>query len=292
MLGELVRLTTRDDLELVGFYCEPRGERARRAVLHVHGLAGNFYENRFVSSVAEAVVDRGLAFLATNGRGHDYRSDNLRGTGLDTDSVLGGACYDVFEDSALDIAAGADYLESRGHREIYFEGHSLGTSKVVSYLAGDGDTRAVGLVLIAPPEMAALNETRSSGDHERFLSRALDLVRRGEGDALLDTGYAVPFSARTYVSMYGDPARNDVFPFRTGESGDYSELASLEIPILVAYGTADEAAFIDPNEAARLVRLKARSATRVETFIAEGANHVFWGSESALAHAIAGFVEP
>lgn len=292
MLGELVRLTTRDDLEMVGFYCCPRSGDARRAVLHVHGLAGNFYENRFVSDVAEAVVERGLAFLAMNGRGHDYRSDNLIGRGADTDSVLGGASYDIFEKSALDIAAGADYLESRGHGEVYFEGHSLGTSKVVSYLAGVGDARAVGLILVAPPEMVALNETRSSGDHERLLSRSRELVEKGEGDTLLETGYAVPFSAATYVSMYGDPARNDVFPFRMGESGDYPELASLELPILVAYGTADEAAFIEPEEAARLVALKAHRATRVETFLAEGANHVFWGSESDLARAIADFVEP
>ena len=292
MFGELVRIVTRDRVELVGFYCAPT-EGARRAVLHVHGLAGNFYENRFVSHIASAVVARGLAFLSMNGRGHDYRSENLRGDGETTDVVLGGATHDIFENSVFDISAGADYLERRGHEGIYFEGHSLGTSKVVSYLANEGDERAVGLVLIAPPEMVAINAERSSGRTGEIASEAASLVESGEGEALLEgAGYVVPFSAATYVSMYGEASRNDVFPFRLGESGDYSELASVRVPVLVAYGTADEAAYVSPDEAVRLIKLAATGAPGVRSMLAEGANHVFWGAEGALADAVASFVEP
>ena len=96
MQGELVRIEAEDGLELVGFYAAPPGSAARRAVLHIHGMAGNFYENRFVSTVCNTVVAKGLAFLTVNNRGHDYRSDNLKGEGLETVSLLGGASFDDY----------------------------------------------------------------------------------------------------------------------------------------------------------------------------------------------------
>ncbi|MCK4511125.1 alpha/beta hydrolase, partial [bacterium] len=150
--GELVRVRAGDGLELVGFYASPEGG-ARRAILHMHGLAGNFYENRFIDSICDAVVGKGLAFLAFNNRGHDYRSDNLRGEGDQTSYSPGGTAWDIYDDCIHDIAGSADFLASRGQSEIYFEGHSLGACKIVYYLSECHDKRAVGTVLISPPDM-------------------------------------------------------------------------------------------------------------------------------------------
>ena len=52
--AELVRIEAGDGLELVRLYSAPPGATARRAVLHTHGLAGNFYENRFIADVCAA----------------------------------------------------------------------------------------------------------------------------------------------------------------------------------------------------------------------------------------------
>jgi pimeloyl-ACP methyl ester carboxylesterase len=287
---ELVRVQATDGIELAGIYAEPDSGPEERAFLHTHGLAGNFYENRFVSSMMRSVTKQGLAFLATNNRGHDYRSDNLRGHGTGTVYEPGGSMFDIFGDCVHDIAGGLRFLTERDHVEITLSGHSLGCNKTVYYLSESKDPRCVGVVLISPPEMLAIQEDKAGGGAAELLTHARELVESGQGDTLLDVGRDVPFSAATFVSMFGNPDALDIFPFRHGRGGDYRRLASLEVPLCATYGTVDEAVNIPVADAAALLKEKATSSPRVETTIIQGANHVYWGRESELAHTVAEFV--
>jgi pimeloyl-ACP methyl ester carboxylesterase len=279
-------------MELVGLYAAPPGGTTRRAILHTHGLAGNFYENRFVASVCDAALAKGLAFLVTNNRGHDYLADNLKGSGVDTTYEPGGSTRDIIEDCIHDVSGGAAFLAERGHDEIYFEGHSLGCTKIVYYLSEIGDPRCVGIILISPPEIFGLQEDRGETNLEEAVARAKALVSEGKGDALLEVGRDVPFTAATFVSMYGNPSATDIFPFRRGKDGDYQRLASISCPILVIYGDVEEAVNVPVDAAVSLIESMATAAPRVESIVVHGANHVYWGHEDELAAAIGAFVEP
>lgn len=291
MKAELVRIEASDGLELVGLYAAPEGAVARRAILHTHGLAGNFYENRFIANVCDAALAKGLAFLVTNNRGHDYRSDNLRGRGTDTTYEAGGSTVDIFEDCVHDLAGCAGFLSERGHEQIYFEGHSLGCCKTVYYLSEVGDPRCVGLILISPPEMFGLQDSRADGELEELLRKARALIADGKGDVVVEVGRSVPYTAATFVSMFGDPSATDIFPLRLGREGDFRRLASIESPILVTYGDVEEAVNIPVEEAAALMKEMATGSPRVEALVVHGGNHVYWGHEDELAGAIAAFVE-
>jgi pimeloyl-ACP methyl ester carboxylesterase len=293
MRGELVRIEAEDGLELVGYYVAPEGRAVRRAVLHTHGYAGNFYENRFVDAIGEAVLRKGLAFLTYNNRGHDYRSDNIRGEGVETTSHLGGGSFEVFEECVLDVGGAAAFLEARGHAGIYFCGHSLGTNKVVHYLASRGDRRALGAILISPPDIFGLREVRTKGRIGAILDQARALVRDGRSDALIDDpAFVVPMSAATLVSAYGDPAVTDVFPFRLGEDGDYGRLASIGVPVLATLGNVDEAITVSAEAAVGLLERCGAGSPGVRAVVVEGANHVYWGREQELAGLVGDFVLP
>ncbi len=289
--GEIVRVRAEDGLELAGFYAAPPGG-ARRAVLHTHGFAGNFYENRFVDAVCDAVVAKGLGFLTYNNRGHDYVSDNLRGSGLDTTYEAGGIPWDMFEASVHDIGGAAEFLASRGHREIYFEGHSLGTCKTVYYLNERRDPRAAGAILISPPDMFGLSSERAGRPLDEMLAEANAAIAEGDPDRRIEAGRTVPVSARSILSSYADPATTDIFPFRLGSEGDYTRYSSLAMPILAIFGTVDEAVTVPVEDAAGLLRTMAAGSPRVDVATIEGANHVYWGKEDTLAGLIGGFIEP
>jgi len=292
MNGELVRIEAEDCLELVGFYATPAGRVPRRALLHIHGMAGNFYENRFVTTLCEAAVAKGLAFLTVNTRGHEYVSDNLRGAGVGAASVKGGTAWEIFDECLLDIGGAARFLAGRGHEGIYFEGHSLGCLKVVHYLTERRDRRAVGAVLLSPADMLAIRMESALRPFEEIVADARRLVASGRGDAPMpEVSYAVPLSAATVVSLYGDPSKTDVFPFRLGDEGDYGKLASLEVPLLVVYGTVEEAVTVPVEYALELARGHASSSPRVETLAIAGANHMYLGYEFEVAAAVAAFLE-
>ncbi|MCK4681037.1 alpha/beta hydrolase, partial [bacterium] len=227
----------------------------------------------------------------TNNRGHDYRSDNLKGSGADTTYAPGGSTVDILEDCVHDVSGGAAFLAERGHEEIYFEGHSLGCSKIVYYLSEVGHPACAGLILISSPDIFGLQEDRPETSLKEVLAQARALVGDGKGDALLEVGRDVPFTAATFVSMFGDPSVTDIFPFRLGSAGDYRRLASIPCPILVTYGDVEEAVNVPVEEAAALIKKMATAAPRVDSVIVRGANHTYWGHEDELATAVASFVE-
>ena len=286
-----MRVQAGDGLELAGYYAAPPGGAAR-AVLHTHGLAGNFYENRFVDAICDAVVAKGVAFLACNNRGHDHVSDNLRGTGTETTYEPGGVPWDMFEECVHDIGGAAEFLASRGHREIYFEGHSLGTCKTVYYLTERHDPRAAGAILISPPDMFGVAGERAEPTLADVLAEARAAVSENDPERRIEAGRTVPITARSILSSYANPGNTDIFPFRLGADGDYSRYASLEVPILATFGSIDEAVTVPVEDAAELARTMATASRRVEVAVVQGANHMYWGEEDALASLIGAFVEP
>jgi len=82
--GKSVRVFTDDGLELNGLFCLPTKTRKdKKAILHIHGFHGNFYQERFVDHIADQLTElteSGLAFLTANTRGHDYISYSTRKT--------------------------------------------------------------------------------------------------------------------------------------------------------------------------------------------------------------------
>ena len=291
MNAELVRFPAEDGVELVGFYAGAPG--ARRAILHTHGMAGNFYENRFIDHVAAVAAARDVSFLAVNNRGHDYLSDNLRGDGEETEVVRGGVTWDAFPECVADIGACVAFLRDRGHDGIYYEGHSLGASKTIYYLTERPDTEAAGVVLLSPPDIFGLRDDRPDGSLREAVRKAGHLVREGAGDTLMsEIEYAVPLTAHAVAATYGDPAKSDVFPVRRGDEGDYSRLASIAAPLLVVYGTVDEAVTIPVDEAAALIERHAARSPDVRVALVQGGNHIYWGHEAEVGRIVGMFIAP
>ena len=109
MKQELVRLSSTDNIEMVGILYTPE-EKSNKIVVHVHGLCGNFYENRFLDTLAKTYTNRGYAFLTFNNRGTNFVSELLKGDGYE---VIGG-CYEKFIDCILDIEGAIKYVKEKG----------------------------------------------------------------------------------------------------------------------------------------------------------------------------------
>ena len=67
MKQELVRINSIDNIEQPGILYTP-DDNTTKIVIHVHGLNGNFYENRFLDTLAKTYTDNNYAFLTFNNR--------------------------------------------------------------------------------------------------------------------------------------------------------------------------------------------------------------------------------
>ena len=293
MKGEFHRVLTPDGLELQGILAIPESGPGETSVLHVHGLAGNFYENRFVDDVADAVTSRGLNFLTVNNRGHDYISDFIveEGDGT-TGSVQIGGIYEIFEDCLKDIAAWTGFLRSRGSKRIILEGHSHGALKVTYYSYRAGDPDIAGIVLLSPSDDFGCQHERAGEAFDEAVSVAREMVDRGAARDLIPPGYFhYPVSAQTFLDIFTRDSALGMFNLSETDRKHLAEIESIEVPVLAVVGSVDEA-FLGPSQE-YLDSLKAhiKNAPSFEGHVIEGAPHNYQGFETEVARHIGGWLE-
>jgi pimeloyl-ACP methyl ester carboxylesterase len=258
---ELVRIKTEDGISLAGLLYQPQQGEIRAGLVMVHGYGGNFYTD-VMSFLPQFLAARSMAALAVNMRDHDL-----------------GPKRDRFEESRLDIAAAVNELARRGIRPIFLYGHSMGTNRVLYYLAATGDPRVTGAILTGPPGNLFEWNARVFGREaaSRVLLEAQELVVAGRGDQwmLIDLGPLgkALYTANHVVSLRGPLSLSD--PFRN--------IAQVTRPILIVHGLADPLA--DPAVADEL-RRHAPAAEQITVILIPGAEHSFRDHEKPLEEAI------
>lgn len=155
MKTSLHRIITRDSIELVGLLYEPTNA-TYKILVHVHGMAGNFYENKFLDAIAETLAKNGIAFFAFNNRGCELAKDLTKIIDGKRTLIRIGNAYETFEDSLMDIATAIDFVSSKGFSEIHLSGHSLGSPKVAYYSANGNDERLASVIFLSPSDMVGL----------------------------------------------------------------------------------------------------------------------------------------
>lgn len=269
----LVRLRTRDGVDLDGLYAEPRGRR-RTALVWVHGLGSVFSSGQpLIRELSARLTEAGLGYFKLNTRGHGV----VAGRG----ARLAGAAFERFGASVEDIRTVVAFARRRGFSRIVLAGHSTGANKVLHYLARTRDRRVHALMLLGPVSDIA-GEIKRIGAAE--LRRRVAIARRlaaRDPRALVPRAWGFWGAAR-YVSLYAPGQAEDVFPYyRPGAR--WTALRAVRVPIAAIIGGADE--YLD-RSALALLETFAQHATGTRSFtglVVPRAGHSFGGHERALA---------
>lgn len=283
------RIDTADGLELHGLLYEP--DSATKSVLvHVHGMGGNFYENKYVDFLAATLVHAGIALCVFNNRGCELMKDTYKTEKDSTQKIVRvGGAYERFEDCVLDIKATVDFVEKK-FSDIHLSGHSLGCPKTSYYVTETNDVRIKSLALLSPSDMLGLVRA----EYETFLethAEATKLVSEDKGDQLLtnDLWDDVPLSASTYLSLFGDRANVGIFNFY--DPGDSLEiLGKITIPTFAVMGRNDDALTVSIEQTFSRIEKAMHNNKKVETKILGDANHGYRGHEQEIADVITQWV--
>ena len=261
----LVNLKTVDNVRLSGLLRQPQGVRPKVGVVMVHGYSGNFYSS-IMAFLPQDLTRRGFGTLAVNMRDHDQ-----------------GPKKNLFEENRYDIAAAIDAMAAYGYGRLFLLGHSMGTNRVLYYLAATQDPRIAGLILSSGPGNLMEWNERLFGKQAagQVLKQAQGLQAGGKGDdwMLVDLGPLgkALYTANHLVSLRGPDTLSD--PFKN--------IARVTAPLLIVHGLADRLAA--PEVADRL-RQQAASGNDVQVALVEGADHSYRGCEDQLADIIAAWL--
>jgi predicted alpha/beta-fold hydrolase len=276
------RILTHDNIELAGLLYEPETS-AGKALVHVHGMAGNFYENKFLDAIAHTLTSNGIAFFTFNNRGCELIKDLYKIEDGKRNIIRGGNAYEMFDDSALDIKSAIDFVSSRGLSEIHLSGHSLGAPKVANYAAEENDSRLASVIFLSPSDMVGL--IKMDKNHERDLSTAKQMVAEGKEGELLPFPVLwdqSPLSAKTYISLGDKDSKVAIFNFHNVED-QLTVLSKIRIPVLAVMGRKDDALVISIEETMGRLKKASTGSPKVETNILGDADHGYNDYEQQLA---------
>lgn len=289
MKTTLSRIITSDHLELVGLLYEPEVS-TDKVLVHVHGMAGNFYENLFLDDMAKALIASGVALFVFNNRGCEYMKDIHKVENGKRYLVRIGNAYEVFEDSAMDIKAAVDFVSSKSYSKIHLSGHSLGSPKVAYYVAEVGDSRLSSVIFLSPSDMVGLFKIEKN--YERDLALSKMMIGEGKGGELLP--YPVLWdgtylSARTFVSLGDSSSPVAIFNFHN-QSDRLPVLSKITIPTLTIMGRKDDALVVPIEETMSRIKTALSLSSNVETNILGDADHGYSKHGRELAEAIKGWI--
>lgn len=244
MKQELVRINSIDEIEQPGIIYSPK-ENTEKLVIHVHGLNGNFYENRFLDVLAKSYTSKGYSFLTFNNRGKDFIAELLKGDGF---TIIGGS-LERFKDCVLDIQGVINWVKEKGYKEIILEGHSYGCNKVLYYYNKMKDECVKKIVLLAPCDIPSEGKKfLSVEEYQKAKEDSTRMVNEGKENELIDFSIMAngKIAAGTYYNDFLPGGENDFIRYVDGSNGKSELLNNVDVPVLVIFGDKDECVLTQP----------------------------------------------
>lgn len=249
------------------------------AVLHVHGMGGNFYHNWFLTEIAAALCARNIDLVAFNLRSHDYLAESMVG---DRPQFVGASIVTQAE-ADIDLISIVESL-SREYDSIVLQGHSYGCDVIARNLTALRGINSV--ALLSPADAGQLQTVFESSNEEPALG-GLDALGCSDGIRLDLVGiavdnlrYPVPIVAGAAASfMEAGPGWFKTLSEYTGSQNN--------VDAFVYLGGRDPLLLKQEDEMKRFLRSRFRSV-----FICEppDGDHHMTGIESTIADQIAEWV--
>lgn len=283
-----VRFKATDNVELQGWL---NNENSDVAVVHIHGMSGNGYENYFLDNLRQVYAGKSISLFTIDTRGRGIISSFRQGGDISNwgeGTKLGGSCFEIFSESIHDIQGAINYLKTFGKTRFILQGHSLGCTKVVNFVLTQGISGVEKVVLLAPTDMAGWANTDPK--HQEYLAKAKQLIAENKGQELVSAECwldKTPISAQTYPTICEAGSSADIY----GEREGGALLGKVSLPMLIPYGTADIGITeIDGTMDKWLERVEKIKNENTQIAVIDGASHGFIGFEDKLAEVAGNFV--
>lgn len=262
-----------------------RATGRRTAVIHVHGIMGNFLVGtlRFLPG---RLARAGFPTLVV-----ETRMGNVG-------QLFGKA---IFDDAVKDIAAAWSWLQVQGYESVVVCGYSSGATLAARYVATHPSQAVRGLISISGPwGLPESLEQRSrywgaEPTYGEIVARLGEVVGEGTPDSPADDRLFVIEQSRGPTRR---PRDSEVYTYRTWwhsrgpeahAAQAYRQLPYVGVPTLFTQGDADDV--VAPEEAERQVALMHDAGNdRVHLARIPGASHFYKGQEVLLVDAITAFL--
>ena len=283
---EIVKFTASDGIILDGILnkCE---EKTNKILIQIHGMVSNCFKKR-ERTIAQTVENIGVDTLCFNNRG----SEVVRYIKSETASFLGGTAYEKIEDCYYDIVGAIEFALNLGYKNIYLQGHSLGSTKVVytyNRLKEENSKYLKNIKAIILLSLCDSSDTIEMNKDDKYLKIAEEKASNGELMNLMPLeSYVHPISVKSYLQYARDYQSIDFARFDEKDY-EFEVLNKIEVPLFMRWGNVNELIKRDAKDLAQFMNEKIHNPNKDISYI-DGADHTYYEKEEQLGEEIKEFL--
>ncbi len=291
MHAEIINFKATDGIENDGYIIN---NDSKKIIISVHGMSSNCFKERD-KYISRKAFESGFAYLAFNNRGSElvkYIRKTIDGKNI---KFLGGTTYEDPQECYYDIKGAILKAVELGYEEIYLQGHSLGTTKIIyTYNKLKNENSELvkyikGIILLSLVDIPRTLKIFLNQNFENTLKYAEEKECKNELLDLMPNGSFIhPISVKTFL-RYAKYNKEIDFAQYSNKEYNFDELNNIEVPLFMRWGNANEMIEQDAKDLVELLNKKITNKNKDINFV-DGADHGYTGKEEILSTEIINFL--
>lgn len=290
------------NIELIDFYATDgvlnngyiMKNNSKKILIATHGMDSNCFKKR-ERIIAENVLKNGIDFLGYNNRGSELVKDIKKKTGDEIKRVIGGTSFEDPIESYHDVKGAILKAIDLGYDEIFLQGHSLGSTKVVyTYNKLKQENSELlkyikGIILLSLVDIPRALKIFLNTRYEEVLKLAEEKEKSGEFFSFMPKDTFIHLiSVKTFL-RYAKYNEEINFATYSNENYNFKELNNIDVPLFMRWGNINEMIEQDTKELVNFMNNKINNSKKNINYI-DGADHSYTGKEEVLAKEIVKFL--
>lgn len=267
---------------------------SKKIIIAIHGMSSNCFKVRD-EVISRKVIENGFDYMAFNNRGSElvkYIRKNVDGKEI---KDLGGTTYEDPEEGYYDVKGAIKKVLELGYEEIYLQGHSLGTTKVVyTYNKLKNENSELikyikGIILLSLVDIPRALKIFLNDNYEKIIKYAENKESQKEYlDLMPPKSFIHPMSVKTFL-RYSKYNKEIDFAQYSNNEYNFEKLNNISVPLFMRWGNSNEMIEQPAEILVERLNKKITNKNKDINFI-DGADHGYTGKEEVLANEIINFL--
>lgn len=291
MNTEIINFKATDGIENDGYIIN---NNSKKIIISVHGMSSNCFKERD-RVISRKAFENGFAYFAFNNRGSELVKYIRKNEDNKQIKLLGGTTYEDPQESYYDIKGTILKAIELGYEDIYLQGHSLGTTKIIyTYNKLKNENSELvkhikGIILLSLVDIPRTLKIFLNTNYECILKFAEDKENKNELLDLMPSGSFIhPISVKTFL-RYAKYNKEIDFAQYSNKDYNFEELNNIDVPLFMRWGNSNEMIEQDAKSLVEMLNRKIINKNKDINFI-DGADHGYTGKEDVLSTEIINFL--
>ena len=283
-----------DGIILNGLLYESK-EKTKKVILAVHGMSSNCFKKRD-EIIANEANQNNIDYFCFNNRGSELVKYIRKDIDGKQEKILGGTAYEDVLNGYEDIVGAILKLKELGYTNIYLQGHSLGSTKILytyNELKEENDDilqNIKAVILLSLIDISNVLRNYLGEEFDKYLQIAEDNEQQGKILELMPKeAFIHPISVKTFL-RYAKNNKEIDFARYSQEDYEFKELNNISVPLFMRWGNKNEMIIQTPSELVNKLNNSIKNKNKDINYI-DGADHGYNKKEEILANQIITFLK-